>query len=159
MKIALLLFLVLPAAAQAQLTPEQAIARRQLSDVRISPDGERVCFVVSEPPKGATRSRHIWMLNVRSRELRRFTNSSKSEYSPRWSRDGNKLAFLSDREDSSQIYLMPADGGEAMRLTEAKNAVRSFEWAPDGKQISFLAPDSKSEADEKKEKEDRKSVV
>ena len=153
MIVALLLLLLVPADAVAQLTPEQAIARRQLSDVRISPDGQRVCFVVSDPLKGATRARHIWMLNVRSRELRRFTNSSKSEYSPRWSRDGNKLAFLSDREDSSQIYLMPADGGEAMRLTEAKNAVRSFEWAPDGKQISFLAPDPKSEADEKKEKD------
>ena len=118
MKIALLLFLVLPAAAQAQLTPEQAIARRQLSDVRISPDGERVCLVVSEPPKGATRSRHIWMLNARSREVRKFTNSSKSEYSPRWSPNGKRLAFISDRDDSPQIYLMPGDGGEAERLTE-----------------------------------------
>ena len=91
-----LLLLALAPAAQAQLTPEQTIARRQLSDVRISPDGDRVCFVVSEPPKGALRSRHIWMLNVRSRELRQFTNSSKSEYSLRWSADGKKLAFLSD---------------------------------------------------------------
>ena len=153
MIVALLLLLLVPADSVAQLTAEQAIARRQLSDVRISPDGQRVCFVVSDPPKGSTRTRHIWMLNVRSREVRQFTNSSKSEFSPRWSREGNNLAFLSDREDSSQIYLMPADGGEAMRLTEGKNAVRSFEWAPDGKQISFLAPEPRSEADEKKEKD------
>jgi dipeptidyl aminopeptidase/acylaminoacyl peptidase len=149
--IAVVLFLLL--APQAQLTPERAISRRQLSDVRISPDGQRVCFVVSEPPKGAIRGRHIWMLDVRSREVRRFTNSAKSEYSPRWSGDGKMLAFLSDREDSSQIYLMPADGGEAVKLTEGKNAVRSFEWSPDGKQIAFLAPDPKSEAEEKKEKD------
>ena len=90
---AALLLLALAPAAQAQLTPEQTIARRQLSDVRISPDGDRVCFVVSEPPKGTLRSRHIWMLNVRSRELRQFTNSSKSEYSPRWSPDGRLLAY------------------------------------------------------------------
>lgn len=153
MIVALLLLLLVPADAVAQLTPEQAIARRQLSDVRISPDGQRVCFVASDPPKGSTRTRHIWMFNVRSREVRQFTNSSKSEYSPRWSRDGNKLAFLSDREETSQIYLMPADGGEAMRLTEGKNVVRSFEWAPDGKQIGFLAPEPRSETDEKKEKD------
>lgn len=149
--IAVVLFLLL--APQAQLTPEQAISRRQLSDVRISPDGERVCFVVSEPPKGATRSRHIWMLDLRSREVRRFTNSAKSEYSPRWSRDGKKLAFLSDREDSPQVYVMPTNAGEASRLTEGKNAIRSFEWSPDGKQIAFIAPDPKTEADEKKEKD------
>ena len=154
MIIALLVLLLASAAApQAVLTPEQAIARRQLSDVRISPDGERICFVVSEPPKGATRTRHIWMLAVRSREVRRFTNSSKSEFSPRWSPDGKTLAFISDREESAQIYLMPGDGGEASRLTEGKNAVRAFAWSPDGKQIAFLASEPKSEAEEKKEKD------
>jgi dipeptidyl aminopeptidase/acylaminoacyl peptidase len=93
------------------------------------------------------------MLNVRSREVRQFTSSPKSEYSPRWSPDGRKLAFISDRADSPQIYLIASDGGEASRLTEGKNGVRSFEWSPDGKQISFIASDPKSEADEKKEKD------
>jgi dipeptidyl aminopeptidase/acylaminoacyl peptidase len=148
-----LLLLLLAAPAQAQLTPEQAISRSALNDVHISPNGERVCFVVGEPPKGSTRSRHIWMLDVGSREVRQFTSSAKSEYSPRWSPDGNKLAFISDRADSPQIYLMPIDGGEAASLTEGKNGVRSFEWSPDGKQISFIAPDAKTEAEEKKEKE------
>jgi dipeptidyl aminopeptidase/acylaminoacyl peptidase len=153
MIITLLLLLVTTAPVQAQLTPEQAISRRGLGDVHISPDGDRVCFVVNEPPKGSTRSRHIWMLNVRSRDVRQFTSSSKSEYSPRWSPDGKKLAFISDREDSPQIYLMPMDGGEATRLTEGKNGVRAFEWSPDGKQIAFIAPEPKSEAEEKKEKD------
>ena len=153
MIIAILFLLAAPVGAQAQFTPEDAIARRQLSDVRISPDGERVSLVVSEHPKGTTRNRHVWMLNVRSRELRRFTNSAKSEYSPRWSPDGKRLAFLSDREESPQIYLMPSDGGEASRLTEGKNSVRSFEWSPDGKRIAFLAPEPKTETEEKKEKD------
>jgi dipeptidyl aminopeptidase/acylaminoacyl peptidase len=48
---------------------------------------------------------------------------------------------------------MPSDAGEALRLTEGKNGVRSFEWSPDGKQISFIAPEPKSEAEEKREKE------
>lgn len=153
MIITLLLLLLTAAPVQAQLTPEQAISRRGLGDVHISPDGDRVCFVVSEPPKGSTRTRHIWMLNVRSREVTQFTNSAKSENSPRWSPDGKKLAFISDREDSPQIYLMPIDGGEASRLTEGKNGVRSFEWSPDGKQISFIASDPKSDVEEKKEKD------
>lgn len=153
MIITLLLLLLASGPVQAQLTPEQAISRRTLGDVHISPDGERVCFVVSEPPKGSIRSRHIWMLNVRSREVRQFTGSAKSEYSPRWSPDGRKLAFISDREESPQIYLMSIDGGEGARLTEGKNGVRSFEWSPDGKQMSFIAPDPKSDAEEKREKD------
>ena len=48
---------------------------------------------------------------------------------------------------------MRADGGEAAALTKGKRSVRSFAWSPDGKQIAFLAPDAKSEAEEKKEKD------
>jgi dipeptidyl aminopeptidase/acylaminoacyl peptidase len=153
MKITLFLLLLTAAPVQAQLTPEQAISRRALSDVHISPSGERVCFVVSEPPKGTTRARHIWMFDVISREVRQFTNSTKSEFSPRWSPDGKMLAFLSDREERPQIFLMKVNGGEATQLTEGKNGVRSFEWSPDGKQISFIATDPKSEAEEKKDKD------
>jgi Tol biopolymer transport system component len=92
-------------------------------------------------------------LDVRSREARQFTNSTKSEFSPRWSPDGKMLAFISDREERPQIFLMKVNGGEATQLTEGKNGIRSFEWSPDGKQISFIATDPKSEAEEKKEKE------
>jgi dipeptidyl aminopeptidase/acylaminoacyl peptidase len=137
----------------AQLKPEQTLNRRPISELRFSPDGGRVAFTVSEPPKGANRSRHIWILQVETREVRQFTNSSKSEFAPRWSPDGRSFAFLSDREETTQIYLMPTDGGEATRLTEGKNVVRAFEWSPDGKQIAFLAPEPKTEAEEKKEKE------
>src|SRR5215510_16190166 len=150
---AVLLMLLTSQGAQVPLTPEQAISRRQISDVRIQPAGPadaKVCFVVSEPPKGTSRSRHIWMLDIRSREVRQYTYSAKSDYSPRWSPDGSRLAFISDREERAQIYLMPADGGEAIRLTEGKNGIRSFEWSPDGTQIAFLAPEPKSEELEKK---------
>lgn len=147
------LLLLIPGAAFAQLKPEQALDRRQISEVRFSPDGERVAFTVSEPPKGITRSRHIWMMQVRSPESRQYTNSAKSEFAPRWSADGRRLAFLSDREDSTQIYLLSTDGGEAQRLTAGKNAVRSFEWSPDGRQIAFLAPEPKTDAEDKKEKD------
>ena len=145
--------LLIPCGSFAQLKPEQILNRRAISEVRFSPDGERVAFTVSEPPKGTTRSRHIWLLQVRSREVHQFTSSAKSEFAPRWSPDGRKLAFLSDREEMTQIYLMPTDGGEALRLTTGKNAVRSFEWSPDGTQLSFLAPEPKTDAEDKKEKD------
>src|SRR2546430_1724621 len=145
--------LLLPCLGFAQLKPEQTLNRRAISEVRFSPDGERVVFTVSEPTKGMTRSRHIWILQVALREGRQFTNSAKSEFLPRWSPDGGKLAFLSDLDESTQIYVMPIDGGEAIRLTEGKNAVRSFEWSPDGKQISFLAAEPKTDSEEKKDKD------
>jgi dipeptidyl aminopeptidase/acylaminoacyl peptidase len=93
-------------------------------------------------------------------ETRQFTSSAKSESHARWSPDGKKLAFLSDREEFRQIYLMSAEGGEGVRLTEGKRSIENLEWSPDGKQIAFLAPEAKTEAEEKREKdkEDAKSV-
>ncbi len=137
----------------AALTPEQAIKSRSISGLTFSPDGSRLAGVVSDPPKGAAPESHIWVLESPSAELRQFTFSSKSENSPRWSPDSRTLAFLSNREERMQIYLMRTDGGEASPLTSGKNAVGEFRWSPDGKQIAFLAPEPKSEADEKKEKE------
>jgi len=146
------LLILIPCSCLAQLKPEQVLDRRQISEVRVSANGERVAFTVSEPPKGTTRSRHIWLAQVGS-ESRQYTNSAKSEFSPRWSPDGRRLAFLSDREESTQIYLLPTDGGEAQKLTTGKNAVRSFEWSPDGTQIAFLAPEPRTDAEDKKEKD------
>jgi len=151
--LATVLLVLISVVAFAQLKPEQTLNRRAISDVRFSPDGERVAFTVSEPVKGSIRSRHIWTLQVNSRAVQQFTSSAKSEFAPRWSPDGQQLAFLSDREDTTQIYLISLAGGEALKLTSGKNAVRSFEWSPDGKQIAFLAPEAKTDAEDKKEKD------
>jgi dipeptidyl aminopeptidase/acylaminoacyl peptidase len=135
------------------LTPEASLNLRGISDLQFSPDGSRLAFVVTEPPKGERRPRHIWLYEKQSGSIRQFTYSAKTESFPRWSPDGKQLAFLSDRDDNQQVYVMRADGGEAAALTKGKRSVQSFAWSPDSKQISFLAPDAKTEAEEKKEKD------
>lgn len=140
-------------ATSAVLTPEQALGMRSISDLRVSPDLSRVAFVVSEPPKGTDRNRDIWMVTIASREVRRLTFTETAESSPRWSPDGRTLAFLSNREDRNQIYLLSMDGGEAVKLTDGKNSVRSFEWAPDGARIAFVAAEPRTDAEEKKAKD------
>jgi dipeptidyl aminopeptidase/acylaminoacyl peptidase len=143
-----------PAADRAKLlTPEASLNLRSLSDLQFSPDGTRVAFVVAEPPKGERRASHIWLYDEESGAVRQFTYSAKDETLPRWSPDGKQLAFLSNREDHQQIYIMRADGGEAAAVTKGKRNVRSFAWSPDGKQIAFLAPSANSEVEEKKDKD------
>ncbi|MBV8207167.1 MAG: S9 family peptidase [Acidobacteria bacterium] len=139
--------------AKKPLTPEVAITMRSQADLHFSPDGRRAVAVVGEPLAGTTRKRHIWMLDVETRKLRQFTFSEKSDSSPRWSPDGRTLAFLSNRSDQSQIYLLSMDGGEAYAITEGKRSVQGFEWSPDGRQIAFIAPDPKGDDEEKKEKD------
>jgi dipeptidyl aminopeptidase/acylaminoacyl peptidase len=135
------------------LTPEASLNLRSISDLQFSPDGARVAFVVAEPPKGERRARHIWLYEKKSGTVRQFTFSAKDESSPRWSPDGKQLAFLSNRDDQQQIYAIRADGGEAAALTKGKRSVHSFAWSPDSQQIAYLAPDAKSDAEEKKDKD------
>ena len=150
--IAVLLFLTGLQAAD-RLTIDQAIDIREPSDLQFSPDGQRVALTVQEPPAAKPAQRHIWVYDTASRDLRQWTTSAKSEHSPRWSPDGRTLAFLSDREEGTQIWLLPAGGGEAAELTSAKNSVESFRWSPDGKTIAFLAPDPRTPEEERKQKE------
>jgi dipeptidyl aminopeptidase/acylaminoacyl peptidase len=132
---------------------EQAVAVRTPADLQFSPDGKRLAFQVALPPKGASRPVEVWVLDVVTRENRRFAHSAKSDRMPRWAPDGKKLAFLSDRGERAQIYVMAADGGEPEALTEGKNAISAFEWSPDGRSIAFLAPEPPTEAEEKKVKD------
>src|SRR5271163_1956088 len=137
-----------PANAPKLRTPEASLNLRSICDLQFSPDGSRVAFVLAEPPKGEQRARHIWLYEKESGAVRQFTFSAKDETSPRWSPDGKQLAFLSNRDDQQQIYVMRADGGEAAAVTKGKRSVRSFAWSPDGKQIAFLAPNPKSDTEE-----------
>lgn len=78
---------------------------------------------------------------------RRLTGGPKRDFHPRWSPDGRKLAFLSDRSGEKQIWLLDLDtGGEARPLTQMKNGVSAFVWSPDGKRLAFVSkvgPDEK----------------
>jgi len=142
------------APAKKPLTAESFLGWRDVQDPQFSPDGTKVAFVVSDPLKGEKRTRHIWLYDKSSNTTRQFTYSEKTESWPRWSPDGKQLAFLSNRGgDDDQIYLLHMEGGEAAAVTKEKASVTGFEWSPDGQTIAYLAPDPKSEALEKKEKE------
>jgi len=127
-----------------------------VADPKISPDGKRIAFVVTEPadsnkPEKA-RDDNIWMVPVDGSEpARLFASCPKSESSPRWSPDGRRLAFLSDRgeDNQKQIWLMHADGGEAEKLTNAKAGVDSYKWSSDGRVIAFLARDGKTDDEQR----------
>lgn len=58
---------------------------------------------------------------------------------PRWSPDGTRIAFRSDRSGSFNLYLMDPDGGRVTRLTEhARNDFESS-WLPDGRSLVFAS--------------------
>jgi dipeptidyl aminopeptidase/acylaminoacyl peptidase len=133
-------------ATPVRLTPERAVKYRRPSDLHFSPDGSTVVCVVSEV-NGLAIDSHLWLLHVAQQELHQLTFSQKSERSPQWAPSGKELAFLSNRVGTTQIYVMPRDGGEARPLTASVAGVTRYEWSPDGKQIAYLARGPESEQD------------
>ncbi len=88
---------------------------------------------------------------------RQLTLGTRHDRHPRFSPDGSTLAFLSDRrtdrrggaeprrvakdrEDATQVHLLPLDGGEARRLTDLPRGVTGFEWSPDGTRLVVTSP-------------------
>ncbi len=139
-------------------TPEQMMKVQRIAAVRPSPDGKMAALVVTEAVMGSEKSEylnHIHLANISAGtevNSRQITFGEKSATEPKWSPDGKRLAFLSNRSGKNQIYVLYLAGGEGEPITDVKADIASFAWAPDGKSIAFLMPDSKPEDDEKKTK-------
>src|SRR5438552_5378560 len=123
---------------------------RNVSDPQISPDGQWVAYTVSTTdPKEDKSNTHIWMVGYDSKNDRQITFSNDSESSPRWSPDGNFLAFTSSRPGKAkgnQVWLLDRSGGEAYQLTELKGRLQSYEWAPDSKRLALVIGDPDPDA-------------
>jgi dipeptidyl aminopeptidase/acylaminoacyl peptidase len=133
-----------------------------VSAPRISPDGTRVAYIVSETKMEKDKEwkavGQVWITSLSGGEARQFTRGEKSASALEWSPDGKQLAFLSDREKDGerQVWMMMADGGEAWAVTSHKGGVTGFRFSPDGKSLLLSAADqlSKDEEDKKKVKDD-----
>ncbi len=153
----LTLVVLFAATASAQTwDPELQLKIKAVGTPRVSPDGKKMVYTVNEAVMTPDKSEFVtqlWMANLDTKRNVQLTFGEKSSSNPKWSPDGNWIAFLSNRKDNrNNIYLLNLNGGEAEPLTDGKSAVSNFAWSPDGRSIAFTMTDPKTEEEEKNDK-------
>ena len=144
--IAVVIFLLLsPLASVAQenadrVEPMDVFRVQVASDPQISPDGKRIVYVrQSADISSDRRVSNLWIVNFDGSEHRPLTTGTYSDSFPRWSPDGTRLAFVSDRDGNSQLYVRWMDTGQTAKVTDLENAPAGISWSPDGRQIAFTS--------------------
>ncbi len=172
-------------------TFEDMMALKRVEEPVSSPDGKWVLFAaVDVDLKANTKTPHIWVVplsgnqdndihvsqnqgNVRHRSGEREIISDQDADRPRWARDGKRFAFVSTKENGSQIWIADFDSSTGTvttthRLTNIATEADGELWSPDGKNILFKSdvdpecdgtPESEAECNAKKLEEKKNSKV
>lgn len=123
-KVLTVLFVFLFVGLEAQETPQWI--RYQ----SISPDGQKIVF---------TYKGDLYVVPTAGGEAKQITFHEAHDYMPVWSKNGEQIAFASDRYGNFDVFLMSAEGGAAQRLTFHSNDESPFTFSHDDSSVIFGA--------------------
>lgn len=106
-----------------------------ISDVSFSPDGKVIAFSLS-----GNDFSDIYVKQVEGGELVKITDGKWRNQSPIWSLDGQRLAFVSNRDNKSGVWTIPYSGGTPVFQTSLENVALTCylrKWSNDGKRIYY----------------------
>jgi Tol biopolymer transport system component len=103
----------------------------------MSPDGRYVAF-----SRVVNGNQDVWLLDVASGGVTRFTFDPGIDYVPLWSPDGARILFSSNRSGVFDLYEKSATGAgaEALVLATPQNKF-AVDWSPDGKFVLYVSND------------------
>lgn len=144
--VATLLFLTVSTAEAADgkrpMKIDDLFRFQRVTDPQISPDGKQIAYVLTAVDLAANKSTAaLWLVPTDKGGPRQLTNPGpgKKDRHPRWSPDGQRLLFESNRAGENQLWLIDLAGGEAQQLTSIATDASNAIWSPDGKTIAFVS--------------------
>ncbi|MCC6771184.1 MAG: PD40 domain-containing protein [Gemmatimonadaceae bacterium] len=126
-----------PAARPASRVPLPLEAARHLRytatkgswmSVDVSPDGQRIALDLLGD---------LYTIPMAGGSATRLTSGMAHDAQPRWSPDGKRVAFISDRSGGNNVWVIGADGRDTLQLSKTTDDMFvSPEWTPDGKYVA-----------------------
>lgn len=108
------------------------------ADPQISPDGRHIAYVRRSNDIMSDRAvSTIWLIDTRTGEEVPVAGRGGDAFSPRWSPEGDRLAYASTEGGSPQLWVRWMAGGEAVRLTGLPTSPSNLTWSPDGRSIAY----------------------
>ncbi len=110
------------------------------SDAQISPDGEHIVYVRTFSDIGTDRRySNLWIVDFDGTDHRPLTSGLRHDALPRWSPNGDRLAWVTEEETGAQIWARWMDSGQSTPVTRVSRPPQSIAWSPDGTRIAFQA--------------------
>jgi len=157
-----------PAAKKELWKPEDFIFSESVGQYRISPDAKWLVWVKAAGDKDKdARFSNLYLSSLTETREIALTRGTDQTNQPRWSPDGEKIAFISTRArpkakpDAApmQIWLINAHGGEPWPLTELAHAPKQIEWLDKDTLVYSAEEDPALYEQEMKKKKDDSEVV
>jgi len=129
------------ASAQKPAFDVQALLQiARISDPQLSPDGTAVSFSVQRVELDQNNKPiQIYTVPSAGGTPRQITHDGSLNQRARWSPDGKRIAYISNRGGSSQIWLMDPDGENPQQVTTLSTEADGVLFSPDGKKLLFTS--------------------
>jgi Tol biopolymer transport system component len=108
------------------------------TDPQISPDGKTIAYVRKSNDIMTDKARQtIWLVDVATGQQRPIKAGAGSYFSPPWSPDAARLAYVAADGGAPQLYVRWMASGESARITGLPDSPDSIAWSPDGRRIAY----------------------
>jgi len=121
-----------------EFNPMDVFELEWATDPRVSPDGNTIVYVRKSNDIMNDRERsNLWQVSIKGTNHRPLYSGLNTIRSPRWSPNGEKLAFISNNTGSQQIHVRWIDNGETAVVSQLQESPSNLSWSPDGKWLAF----------------------
>ena len=120
-------------------TAEDVFDLEYANDPRISPDGTQIVYErqANDIMTDSTTS-NLWVINVDGSRHRPLVSGTASASSPRWSSDGDRIAYVQGTENGTGVYVRWMDTGQTALLANLQKSPADLTWSPDGRWLAFV---------------------